>query len=47
MGDDSEIQTKKVDRIDLEHGDSNDVIYVPDLVANLLLVYQMTHTGEA
>ena len=47
MGDDSEIHTKGVGRIDLEHGYFSDVLYVPDLVANLLSVYQMTHTREA
>ena len=46
MGDDFELQTKGIGRIDLDHGFFNDVLYVPDLAANLLLVYQMTHTGE-
>ena len=46
MGDDSELQTKGIGRIDLEHGYFSDVLYVPDLAANLLSVYQMTHTGE-
>ena len=44
MGDDSKIQTKGVGRIDLEHGYFNDVLYVLDLIENLLLVYQVTHT---
>ena len=47
MGDDSEIQTKGIGRIDLEHGYFSDVLYVPYLAANLMLVHQMTHTGEA
>ena len=47
MGDDSEIQTKGIGRIDLEHGYFSDVLYVPDLAANFILVYQMTYTGEA
>ena len=47
MGDDSEIQTKGVGRIYMEHGYFSDVLYVPDLVANLLSVYKMTHTGES
>ena len=46
MGDDSEIQTKGIGTIDLEHGYFNDVLYVPELVANFMAVYQMTHTGE-
>ena len=47
MGDDSEIQTKGIGRIDLEHGYFSDVLYVPELAENLLSFYQMTHTGEA
>ena len=46
MGDDSEIQTKGVGRIDLEHGYFSDVLYVPYSVANLLSFYQMNHIGE-
>ena len=46
MGDDSEIKTKGIGRIDLEHGFISDVLYVPYLATNLLPVYQMTHTGE-
>ena len=41
MGDDSEIQTKGISMIDLEHGCFNDVLYVPYLEANLLSVYQI------
>ena len=47
MGDDSEIQTKGIGRIDLEHGFFSDVLYLPELATNLLSVYQMTHIGEA
>ena len=32
-------------RIDLDHGNFNNVLYVPGLGSNLLLVYQMAHTG--
>ena len=46
MGDDSELQTKGIGRIDLEHGYFSDVLYVPDLATNFLSVYQMTHKGE-
>ena len=31
--------------IKLEHGKFKDVLYVPSLAANMLSVYQMTHTG--
>ena len=46
MGDDSEIQSKGIGRIDLWDGYFNNVLFVPDLAANLLSVYQMKHTGE-
>ena len=41
------IQAKGVGRIDIEDGYFNNVLYVPDLAVDLLLVYQMTHNGEA
>ena len=46
MGDDSELQTKGIGRIDFDHGFFSDVLYVPDLAENLLSVYHMTHTEE-
>ena len=46
MGDDSEIQTKGIGRISLEHGFINDMLYVLELATNLMSVYQMTHTLE-
>ena len=46
-GDDSEIQAKGIGRIDLEDGYFNNVLFVPNLVANLISVYQMTHIGES
>ena len=47
MGDEYEIHTKGVGRIDLDHGYFNDVLYVPNLISNILPVYQMTHIGES
>ena len=47
MGDDSEIQAKGIGKIDIEDGYFNNVFFVPDLVLNLLSMYQMTHTGES
>ena len=44
MGDDSEIQAKGIGRIDLEDGYFNNVLFVPDLVVNLIFVYKMIHT---
>ena len=47
MGYESEIQTKGVGRIDLEHGYFSDVLYAPDLEENLLSFYQINHIGES
>ena len=33
-------------RIDLDHGNFNNVLYVLGLASNLLLSYQMTHIGS-
>ena len=46
MGDDSEIQAKGIGRIDLEDGYFNNVLFVLDLEANLLLVYQIMRTHK-
>ena len=45
MGDDTQIPTEGKDSIKLKHVMFKDVLYVPSLVANLLSVYQMAHTG--
>ena len=47
MGDDSELQTKGIGRIDLEHGYFSHVLYAPEFATNLLSFYHMTHIGEA
>ena len=45
MGNNSQIRTKGKGSIKLEHGKFKYVLYVPSLAANMLFVYQMTHTG--
>ena len=44
LGDDSLTESKGKGRIDLDHGQFSNVLYVPGLASNLLSVYQMTHT---
>ena len=44
MGDDPQIRAKGKDSINLKHGVFKDVLYVPSLVANMVSIYQMTHT---
>ena len=46
LGDDSLADSLGKGRIDLKHGSFNNVLYVSGLASNLLLVYQMTHTGS-
>ena len=46
LGDDSLIDSLGKGRIDLDHGEFNNVLYVLGFSSNLLSVYQMTHTGS-
>ena len=43
MGDDFDIPSKAIGKIDLDNGCFNNVLYVHDLTTNLLSIYQMTH----
>ena len=45
-GDDCKNESKWKGRINLDHSSFNNVLYVPGHVSNLLLVYQMTHSGS-
>ena len=44
LGDDSLTKILGKGRIDLDHGQFSNVLYVPGLASNLLSMYQMTHT---
>ena len=44
LGDDSLTKRLGKGRIDIDHGQFINMLYVPGLASNLLLVYQMTHT---
>ena len=44
LGDDSLTDSMGKGRIDLDHGNFNNVLYVPSLASNILPVYHMTHT---
>ena len=46
MGNNSQIRAKGKGSIKIEHGKLKYVLYVPSPAANLLSVYQMTHTGS-
>ena len=44
MGDDFQILAVGRGLVKMQHGEFKNVLYVPSLAANLLFVYQMTHT---
>ena len=44
MGDESLTESLGKGRIDLDHGQFSNVLYVPSIASNLLSVYQMNHT---
>ena len=46
LGDNSLTNSMGKGRIDLDHGNFNNVLYVLGLPSSLLSVYQMTHTGS-
>ena len=46
MGGYFEIQAKRIGRINLDNGYFNNVLYLPDIVENLLSIYKMKHTGK-
>ena len=46
MGDDSQIPVVGRGTIREKHGVFRDFLYVPSLVANMLSIYQTTHTGS-
>ena len=46
MGGNSQIPTAGRCFIKIQHGEFKNVLYVPSIAANLLCVYQMTHTGS-
>ena len=46
MGDDSDIPTKRIGKIDLDNGYFNNVLYVPDIAAKITFFYRMKHTSS-
>ena len=46
LGDDSLTNSLGKGRIDLDHGNFNNVLYALGIASNIFSVYQMTHTGS-
>ena len=46
MGDDMRMEVEGKGNVEIENGEFRDVLYVPNLSSNLLLVYQITHLGD-
>ena len=46
MGDDTKMEVEGKGHVEVENGELKDVLYVPNLSYNLLLVYQITHFGD-
>ena len=44
MGDDTKIEVQGKGHVEMETGEFKDVLYIPNLSSNLLLVYQITQT---
>lgn len=45
VGDDTKLEVEGKDEDEMESGAFKDIVYVPNLNSNLLLVYQITHYG--
>ena len=46
MGDDTKMEVEGKGNVEMKNGDFKDVLYVPNLSSNLLLIYQITHLGD-
>ena len=45
-GDDAKMEVEWKGHVEMENGEFNEVIYVPNLSSNLLSIYQITHYGD-
>ena len=46
MGYDRKMGVEGKGNVEMENGESQDVLYVPNLSSNLLSIYQITHLGD-
>jgi len=45
-GDESPVEVTGKGRVGLDHGSFENILHVPKIFVNLVLVYQITHTGS-
>ena len=46
IGDDTQVEVEGEGSVDMDNGTFENVLYVPNLSANLLSIYQITHYGD-
>ena len=46
IGDETKVEVEGKGEFEMDNGVFKDVLYVPNLTSNLLVVYQMTHYGD-
>ena len=46
MGDNTKMEVEGKGNMEMENGEFQDVLYVPNLSSNLLSIYQITHLGD-
>ena len=46
VGDDTKMDVEEKGNVEMENGEFQNVLYVPNLSSNLLSIYQITHLGD-
>ena len=46
MGDNTKMEVEGKENVEMENGEFQNVLYVPNLSSNLLSIYQITHLGD-
>ena len=46
IGNDNKMEVEGKGNVEIENGESQEVLYVPNLSLNLLSIYQITHLGD-
>lgn len=46
VGDDTNVEVKWKEQVDMDNGAFKHILYIPNLISNLLSIYQITHHGD-